>query len=211
MKPTLIIATGPQGSGNHLFAKAFGSTQVVKGWDSLKEKYWEGHDMEPFAECWKDPTLLKHFDWKQSQYFYTSISCPYFDDGVESIPNYQLFHKHAVKYAKVKYLIIGRDQNILKHQQERVRDKHTTNMFIDAMDFFDDKNVTYASQELLNLYGIRYLKTLEEQLNILFSDHDVDLLNTIISKDANTKYMHFVEHSPLDETIKLASSKKGAI
>ena len=56
MKPTLIIATGPQGSGNHLFAKAFGATQDVKGWDSLKDKYWEGHDMYPFAEYWKDPS-----------------------------------------------------------------------------------------------------------------------------------------------------------
>ena len=113
MKPTLIIATGPQGSGNHLFAKAFSATQDVKGWDSLKEKYWEGHDMEPFAECWKDPSLLKDFDWTQSKHFYTSISCPYFDDGVETIPNYKLFHQHATQYAKVKYLI-----SHLYHEQQ---------------------------------------------------------------------------------------------
>ena len=211
MKPTLIIATGPQGSGNHLFAKAFSATQDVKGWDSLKEKYWEGHDMEPFAECWKDPSLLKDFDWTQSKHFYTSISCPYFDDGVETIPNYKLFHKHAMQYAKVKYLIIGRDQNILKHQQERVREKYTTPMFIDAMDFFDDKKVVYASQELLNLYGVRYLETLEDQLGIITMNHDISLLDDILKDDANTKYMHFVEYSPLDETIKLASSKKGAV
>jgi len=211
MKPTLIIATGPQGSGNHLFAKAFSATQDVKGWDSLKEKYWEGHDMEPFAECWKDPSLLKDFDWTQSKHFYTSISCPYFDDGAETIPNYKLFHQHASQYAKVKYLIIGRDQNILKHQQERVREKHTTPMFIDAMDFFDDKKVVYASQELLNLYGVRYLETLEDQLGIITMNHDISLLDDILKDDANTKYMHFVEYSPLDETIKLASSKKGAV
>ena len=211
MKPTLIIATGPQGSGNHLFAKAFGATQDVKGWDSLKDKYWEGHDMEPFAEYWKDPSLLKNFDWAEAKHFYTSISCPYFDDGVETIPNYAMFHKHASKYARVKYLILGRDQTILKHQQQRVREKHTTPMFLDTMDFFDDKKVIYASQELLNLYGVRYLETLEDQLGIIGMDHDISLLNDILIKDANAKYINFVNHSPLDDTIKLASSKKGAV
>ena len=123
MKPTLIIATGPQGSGNHLFAKAFGSTQVVKGWDSLKEKYWEGHDMEPFAECWKDPTLLKNFDWKQSQYFYTSISCPYFDDGVESIPNEKNFtaRNYKIKNYKGSFGIISTVTNPFCDACNRIR------------------------------------------------------------------------------------------
>ena len=47
----LVIAVGPQGSGNHLYAKIFGSNSKVFAWESLQEKYWEGHDMEPFSDC----------------------------------------------------------------------------------------------------------------------------------------------------------------
>ena len=72
-------------------------------------------------------------------------------------------------------------------------------MFLDTMDFFDDKKVIYASQELLNLYGVRYLETLEDQLGIIGMDHDISLLNDILIKDANAKYINFVNHSPLDD------------
>ena len=66
LKPVLTIMTGPQGSGNHLFSKALGHNNDIFVWPSLQEKYWEGHDLEPFAEYWKDPTKLYEFDWTQS-------------------------------------------------------------------------------------------------------------------------------------------------
>ena len=213
MKPLLTIMTGPQGSGNHLFSKALGQNKNIFVWPELQEKYWEGHDLEPFAECWKDPLKLNDFDWKQSQYFITSISCPYFDDGVETIPAYNNFIEVARKFCVIQFLIIGRDSNIVKLQQERVRGKHTTPFFIKQLDSITLNHKTiFASQELLYLYEIRYLQWLEKQLGLLPNEVTVDdtILSEILSKDANKKYISQAE-SELDKTIKLASSRKGAV
>ncbi len=205
--------TGPQGSGNHLFSKALGQNKNIFVWPALQEKYWEGHDLEPFAEYWKDPSKLNEFDWKQSQYFITSISCPYFDDGVETIPQYNDFINIAKKFADIQFLIIGRDRNIMRLQQERVRGKHTTPNFMSQIDniIFNFKTI-FASQEMLYLYKLNYLQWLEKELGLLDSEltTDSNRLLDILSKDANEKYISQTE-SELDKVIKLASSRKGAL
>ena len=213
MKPTLTIMTGPQGSGNHLFSKALGQNKNIFVWPSLQEKYWEGHDLEPFAEYWKDPSKLNDFDWKQSNYFITSISCPYFDDGVETIPQYNEFIDEAKKFADIEFLIIGRDRNIIKLQQERVRGKHTTPEFLSQIDsvIFNYKTI-FASQEMLYLYELTYLQWLEKELGLYpleITPDNIKLLD-ILSNDANEKYISQTK-SYLDKTIKLASSYKGAL
>jgi len=213
MKPTLTIMTGPQGSGNHLFSKALGQNKNIFVWPSLQEKYWEGHDLEPFAEYWKDPSKLNDFDWKQSNYFITSISCPYFDDGVETIPQYNEFIDEAKKFADIQFLIIGRDRNIMKLQQERVRGKHTTPEFLSQLDsvIFNYKTI-FASQEMLYLYELTYLQWLEKELGLYpleITPDNIKLLD-ILSNDANEKYISQTK-SDLDKTIKLASSYKGAL
>ena len=205
--------TGPQGSGNHLFSKALGQNKNIFVWPSLQEKYWEGHDLEPFAEYWKDPSKLNEFDWSQSDYFITSISCPYFDDGVETIPQYNDFINIAKKFADIQFLIIGRDRNIMRLQQERVRGKHTTPDFMSQIDdIIFNYNTIFASQEMLYLYKLNYLRWLEKELGLLDSELTVDSnrLLEILSKDANEKYISQTE-SELDKIIKLASSRKGAI
>jgi hypothetical protein len=197
---TLTIMTGPQGSGNHLFSKALGQNKNIFVWPALQEKYWEGHDLEPFAECWKDPSKLNEFDWEQSNHFVTSISCPYFDDGVETIPQYNEFISVAKKFADIQFLIIGRDRNIMRLQQERVRGKHTTPDFMSQIDniIFNFKTI-FASQEMLYLYelGLSDSELTEDNIRLL----------DILSKDANEKYISQAE-SELDKTIKLASSRK---
>ena len=205
--------TGPQGSGNHLFSKALGQNKNIFVWPSLQEKYWEGHDLEPFAEYWKDPSKLNDFYWKQSNYFITSISCPYFDDGVETIPQYNDFIDEAKKFADIQFLIIGRDRNIMKLQQERVRGKHTTPEFLSQIDsiIFNYKTI-FASQEMLYLYELTYLQWLEKELGLYpleITPDDIKLLD-ILSNDANEKYVSQTK-SDLDKTIKLASSKRGAV
>ena len=205
--------TGPQGSGNHLFSKALGQNKNIFVWPSLQEKYWEGHDLEPFAEYWKDPSKLNDFDWKQSNYFITSISCPYFDDGVETIPQYNEFIDEAKKFANIQFLIIGRDRNIMKLQQERVRGKHTTPEFLSQIDsiIFNYKTI-FASQEMLYLYELTYLQWLEKELGLYpleITPDNIKLLD-ILSNDANEKYISQTK-SDLDKTIKLASSYKGAL
>ena len=205
--------TGPQGSGNHLFSKALGQNKNIFVWPSLQEKYWEGHDLEPFAEYWKDPSKLNDFDWKQSNYFITSISCPYFDDGVETIQQYNEFIDEAKKFADIQFLIIGRDRNIMKLQQERVRGKHTTPEFLSQIDsvIFNYKTI-FASQEMLYLYELTYLQWLEKELGLYpleITPDNIKLLD-ILSNDANEKYISQTK-SDLDKTIKLASSYKGAL
>ena len=205
--------TGPQGSGNHLFSKALGQNKNIFVWPSLQEKYWEGHDLEPFAEYWKDPSKLNDFDWKQSNYFITSISCPYFDDGVETIPQYNEFIDEAKKFANIQFLIIGRDRNIMRLQQERVRGKHTTPEFLSQIDsiIFNYKTI-FASQEMLYLYELTYLQWLEKELGLYpleITPDNIKLLD-ILSNDANEKYISQTK-SDLDKTIKLASSYKGAL
>jgi hypothetical protein len=83
----LLIFTGPQGSGNHLWSKIFALHPEVSGWSALLDTYWIPHDQEPFAACWRDPALLKTRDWSQKDYYVTSISCPYIDDTQWAIPN----------------------------------------------------------------------------------------------------------------------------
>jgi hypothetical protein len=214
MKTLLTIMTGPQGSGNHLFSKALGQNPNIWVWPKLQNKYWEGHDMEPFAEYWKQPALLSNFDWTQSSYYVTSISCPYFVDGVETIPVYHEFVKHASEYADIQFLIIGRDPTILEYQQHRVRGKHTTPTFIEQLsDIILYYNSIFASQELLYLYGLPYLQQLEKELGLMSNELTISdaRLKEILKTDANRKYINDVDSNWLDDIIKLASSAKGTV
>lgn len=212
-RPRLIIATGPQGSGNHLFAKLFGSNPNIFAWPSLQDKYWEGHDMEPFADYWHDPESLLDFDVSKYPYYYASQGTPYIFDGEQRIPNYPLFHAYATQVFEVSYMIIGRDRNILEHQQNRVRGKHTTPLFLEQLKHFKDHHHIYACQELAYLYGIEYINNLEQQLYILrkHRNNNQEKVAEILSEDKNRKYMQYVEHTELDELIKLASSRRGAL
>jgi hypothetical protein len=207
----LIIAAGPQGSGNHLYAKLFGSNPKIFAWENLQDKYWEGHDMEPFADCWENPKLLLDFDISEYDYYYTSMGCPYVFDGETRIPNFAEFHKYATqKFDNISYMIIGRDRNILEHQQNRVRGRHTTPQFLEQLNFFLDKNHVFVSQELIYLYGQKYINSIEKQLQIPVNTN-TSKINEILAEDKNKKYMSYIEYSELDDLIKLASSKRGAI
>ncbi len=210
MKPLLTIMTGPQGAGNHLFSKALGQNPNIYCWPALQNEYWIGHDKEPFAKYWKDTKSLGEFNWTQSDHFVTSISCPYFDDGIESIPKYHGFIKEASRYADVQLLILGRDQTILKHQQERVRSKSTISTFLESLpSLIELYKITFASQEMLYLYGLTYLNYIEAQLGIYNYQCTQDdcMLQQILAKDANEKYISSISENWLDSHIIKASSK----
>ena len=57
----LLIITGPQGSGNHLWSKIFAMHPIVVGWPMLR-KEWQGHHEEPFNKYWQQPEKLQEFD-----------------------------------------------------------------------------------------------------------------------------------------------------
>lgn len=201
MKKRMLIMTGPQGSGNHLFSKIFALHDNVFGWDSLNKVYWEGHQYEPFYQCWNDPKLLSEFDWTQSDYYVTSISCPFVYNGKQSLPNYREFIDIARQYCEVQLAVIGRDQNILEMQQIRVRGEHTTPYILSNLESLLPTN--FLSQELLYLYKDKYLQSLAKEMNwpICWWEQEID---NILKEDANKKYISPVKEHWLDNEVKKA-------
>ena len=133
---TMLILTGPQGSGNHMWSKIFALYPRTFGWQALLDEYWIGHDQEPFAEYWADPGRLKEFDWSGYDYFVTSISVPYMNNGERTIPKFKEFiHTVGELGIKVEFAIIGRDQNIVRMQETRVRGEPTVDMAIKKLKF----------------------------------------------------------------------------
>ena len=72
----LLIITGPQGSGNHLFSRLFSLHNDVGGWKELNNQYWIPSDEETFAEYWVHPEKLKDFDFSEHDYWVANVSCP---------------------------------------------------------------------------------------------------------------------------------------
>ena len=95
---------------------------------------------------------------------------------------------------KTKILVIGRDQTILKNQQQRIREESTVRHFYDQLGQFD--NPTFLSYELLYLYKQEYLKSLDLGFPIAWYDKRVD---EILEQDANAKYINYVEYNLLDD------------
>ena len=204
MKQFLIV-TGPQGSGNHLFSKVFALHKDVYGWDRLLDTYWIAHKDEPWAEHWTNPELLKTFDWSQSDYYVTSISCPYQNVDVPAIPNYQVFIETLQSLGiAVKVAVIGRDQTILKSQQQRIRNRVSLPDFLEELDYLNTFDPVYLSQELLYLYKGHYVKNIARLL-----DFPVDCDNTqfgeILATDANSKYIRDIELQELDKYVRKVS------
>ncbi len=204
MKQFLIV-TGPQGSGNHLFSKIFALHPDVYGWDQLLDTYWIAHRDEPFADHWNDPELLKTFNWNQSDYYVSSISCPYQNVDVPTIPNYQAFISTLQSLGvQVKVAVIGRDQTILKSQQQRIRNRVSLTDFLEQLDYLNSFDPIYLSQELLYLYKEHYVKNIAGLLNF-----PVDVNNArigeILSADANSKYIRDIEMQELDKYVRKVS------
>jgi hypothetical protein len=196
----MLILSGPQGAGNHLWSKVFSLHPEVYGWKSLLDNYWEAHRFsEPFAKHWKDTSLLRDFDWSQSDYYFTSISCPL---GIYNSETNPIYVPNLMDFANVvrecgitiEFAIVGRDQTILSYQQNRIRNKFTLPILLDQLHNIDSP--TFLSYELLYLYKQDYLKSLN--LNIPIAYDDVRL-NKILEDDANEKYIHNVEYVELDK------------
>jgi len=202
----LLILTGPQGSGNHLWSKIFALHPKVFGWRALLDTYWIGHHNEPFSLYWKNPDLLHAFDWDKSNYFVTSISCPYIYDKKPNIPNYFQFFNIARLYCDTTFVIIGRDKNILEKQEERVRGEKTYDKLLQEIKNIRYANKKFISTELLYLYKQEYLKTLNDDFPI---DYTNSMINEILKQDPNKKYISNVEAQPLDnEVIKAYEQSK---
>jgi len=195
MHRQMLILTGPQGAGNHLWSKVFSQHPEVYGWKTLLENYWEPHRFnEPFAEYWRDPAKLKDFNWTQSEHYFTSISVPLGipGDDVNPLwePNLQAFQQavHACG-VNTRFAVVGRDQNILREQQTRIRTQPTLPMFIAQM----PQDPIFLSYELLYLYQDAYVRSLDVNIPV---DPNVAWM---LEDDANAKYVHGVDRNELDQ------------
>jgi hypothetical protein len=199
MTKKMLILVGPQGAGNHLWSKIFSLHPEVYGWKTLLDNYWEAHRFaEPFARYWRDPSLLKDFNWEQSNYYFTSISCPLgiIDSDINPVwnPDVMAFAS-AVKDCgvDVEFAVVGRDQTILTNQQIRIRTRPTLPMFLEQLSKISDP--TFLSYELLYLYKQDYLKSLKLNIPVAWDDSRI---NEILTDDANAKYIHNIDYNELD-------------
>ena len=196
----MLILTGPQGAGNHLWSKVLSLHPEVYGWKTLLENYWEAHRFaEPFAQHWRDHSLLKSFDWTQSEYYFTSISLPLGIVGHDVnpiwMPDVQGFAATVMGCGvEVEIAVVGRDQTILNNQQTRIRTQSTLPMFLEQLPKL--WNPTFLSYELLYLYKQDYLKSLKLNIPVAWNDPNI---NTILENDSNLKYIHYVDEYILDQ------------
>lgn len=202
---TILIVTGPQGSGNHLWSKIFALHPQVVGWRALLTEYWIGHDQEPFADYWQDPSQLKRYPWAQSDWFVTSISVPYMLNGEATVPDFRRFVREAQNLGhRVKFAILGRDQNIVRMQETRVRGSVTMDQAQAAYDQLAAP--VFLSYELLHLYGSKYLQSVSQQLGFPIAVSD-PRLETILADDTNSKYFSAIKHHPTDDLAQHSSRK----
>lgn len=201
---TLLVVTGPQGSGNHLFSKILAQHPNVFGWKDLLSKYWIAHDQEPFAEAWHDHSKLRDIQFEED-FAVTSISCPYAYKGEVAIPDIEGFIMEALDLGyKVKLAVIGRDATVLKFQQERVRDTYSLPTFLSMMSVLKDYNPVFISTELLYLYREYYVRSLSDLLGIPVTVNK-DVIEDILMTDPNAKYFTRATGQPLDAIVRKVS------
>lgn len=192
----MLILTGPQGAGNHLWSKVFSLHPAVWGWSSLLENYWEAHrTSEPFCEHWKDHSLLNTFDWSQSEYYFTSISCPIGIKEKKWMPDIAGFERTLNQLGiETQIVVVGRDQTILEFQQTRIRQESTFPELLAQLPKF--KTSAFLSYELLYLYRAEYVRNLNV---IIPTAPDDPRLETILEHDSNKKYVNYVDSYILDQ------------
>jgi hypothetical protein len=200
----LLIITGPQGSGNHLFSRLLSLHPSVSGWEELKEKYWVPSDLEPFADFWINPESLTRAKFYGYKYHLANVSCPFMYDGVRFVPKILEVAEHAsVLGVDVQIAIIVRDQNINAEQQRRVRGEVTTPI---AQNYYYNTLLTskfpvhFLDHEAFFLHKQHYLKWISKILDFPV-ELDSEKINQFIDKDANHKYIKYVEKYWLDQEV----------
>jgi hypothetical protein len=200
----LLIITGPQGSGNHLFSRILSMHPSVSGWDAMLENYWVPSDQEPFAEYWVNPEKLTIDHFRDKKYHLANVSCPFFFDGVRYVPKILEVAKRAKSFGiEVQIAIIVRDQNINQVQQERVRKQHTTPI---AQDYYyktlipSEFPVHFLDHEAFFLHKEHYISWVGKILDFPVVT-DVEKLMKFVTVDANHKYVQAVSEHWLDNIV----------
>jgi len=178
MQKQLLILTGPQYSGNHQWSKIFSLYPRVFACQSLLDEYWQ------------HPDRLDMFDWSQSDYFVTSISCPYMLNGERTVPNFSKFISAVEALGhQVKLAILGRDRNVIDQQQTQVPDEPTLETAIGEYQKLSGQLPHFLSYELLHLYRGDYLKMLNVHMKFPV-EHSESAIAPILSEDDNARYFN---------------------
>jgi hypothetical protein len=200
----LLIITGPQGSGNHLFSRVFSTHPKVGGWKNLLDKYWVPSDEEYFAKYWVYPEELTEKDFAGYDYWLANVSCPFFYDGVRYVPKIKEVAEKAESFGiGVQIAIIVRDSNINSQQQLRVRGEITIPI---AQEYYYNTlipsgfKVHFLDNEAFFLHKEHYLKWVSELLDFPV-DYDNQDIFKFIDEDPNKKYVNYVEEYWLDQEV----------
>ena len=200
----LLIITGPQGSGNHVFSRIFSMHECVGGWKELVDKYWVPSDLEPFAEYWVYPEHLTKDQFDGHEYWLANVSVPFVYDGVRQTPKILEMAQRAKQLGiDVKIAIIVRDQNIQAEQQLRVRKEITLPI---AQEYYYNTlipsgyPVHFLDHEAFFLHKEHYIKWVGKTLKFPVETDPVKLMN-FVTEDANHKYVKYIDEHWLDEHI----------
>jgi len=190
----LLIVTGPQGSGNHLFARILSLHPNVVGWESLHDKYWVPSDEEPFARYWVHPEEL---EFPEGDFFCANVSVPFFYDGVRQVPKIKEVAEKAISLGVQPIIaVIVRDRNINELQQVRVGGECTMDT---ALEYYKDMAVHFIDHEAFFLYKEKYVEYLGRMLEFPVIKEGID---NFISVDANHKYVFPCKKHWLDDEIR---------
>jgi len=195
----LLIITGPQGSGNHLFSRILSLHPDVGGWKDLLDEYWIPSDLEPFAKYWVNPEELTLEQFQGKDYWLANVSVPFVYNGVKQVPKIDVMASKARDLGiNVQICVIVRDQYVNVLQQQRVR-KETT--LPTAVDYFNTLSyVHYLDHEAFFLYKDRYLKWLSKMLDFPIAWDNPDIMK-FIDEGPNKKYVNYVEEHWLDDQV----------
>ena len=188
-----------------MWSKIFALHPQVQGWQALLDQYWIGHDQEPWTEYWNNPAQLSQFNWRASDWFVTSISVPYMNNGTATVPDFKRFVKSVQNLGHtVRFAVLGRDQNIVQMQQQRVRGNVSLPHALAEFDALAAP--VFLSYELLHLYKKKYLENISRQLNFPI-DINNPRMAEILAEDTNAKYFAAVDHHSTDDLARHSSRK----
>ena len=200
----LLIITGPQGSGNHLFSRVFSTHPSVGGWKQLLDEYWVPSDLEPFANYWVSPEQMTANDFAGYEYWLANVSVPFVYDGVRQTPKILEMAKQARKLGvDVTIAIIVRDQNIQAEQQLRVRKEVTLPI---AQEYYynvllnSDFPVHFLDNEAFFLHKEHYLRWVSKLLKFPVDYNNPEIFK-FIEEDPNRKYVKHVDEYWLDAQV----------
>jgi hypothetical protein len=127
------------------------------------------------------------------------------NNGTATVPDFRSFVRETQNLGhRVKFAILGRDQNIVRMQETRVRGAPTVDQAVAAYDQLAAP--VFLSYELLHLYGSTYLESVSQQLGFPIAVNDPQL-KIIMSEDTNSKYFSSVKHHPTDDLARHSSMK----